>query len=173
MKNVVVINDHAFVNGGQAKVAIETALALRSGGFCVYFFAGMGPVDIRLKEAGVECICLEQFDILSDPVRARAVARGLWNREAAQRLSHLLRTLPSHETIVHVHGWAKSLSPSIGPAVTQGPHPHVYTMHEFFLACPNGGFYDYQRNALCPRTPLGPRCLAANCDARSRAHKTW
>jgi glycosyltransferase involved in cell wall biosynthesis len=173
VKNVVIINDHAFVNGGQAKVAIETALALRAGGLSVHFFAGVGPVDSRLEEAAIHCICLKQFDILSDPARIRAAVQGIWNREASTRLRALLSQMSPHDTIIHVHGWAKSLSPSIGPAVTAGPIPHVYTLHEYFLACPNGGFFDYQAQALCTRRPLGAACMFANCDARSRSHKAW
>jgi glycosyltransferase involved in cell wall biosynthesis len=173
LKNIVIVNDHAFVNGGQAKVAIETALALRAGGLSVHFFAGVGPIDSRMKEAGIHCICLEQFDILSDPARLRAAVQGIWNREASGRLRVLLSQLSPEDTIIHVHGWAKSLSPSIGPAVTLGPIPHVYTLHEYFLACPNGGFFDYQAQAVCTRRPLGAACILANCDARSRSHKAW
>src|SRR5439155_1066552 len=40
-------------------------------------------------------------------------------------------------------------------AVSDGTLPHVYTLHEYFLACPNGGFFDYQAQALCTRRPLG------------------
>lgn len=173
MKTAVIVSDHAFVNGGQAKIAIDTALALRAEGLEVSFFCGVGPVDQRLIEAGVDCICLGQFDLLGDPNRARSALRGLWNREAAVRLRKLLCRFDPEDTIVHVHGWAKSLSPSIGPVITAGPIPHVYTLHEYFLACPNGGFYDHQQHAICTRRPLGISCMAANCDPRNRAHKAW
>ncbi len=69
MKTAVIVNDHAVVNGGQAKVAVETALALRGGGLEVIFFSGVGPADPRLEKAGVRCICLNQFDMVADPVR--------------------------------------------------------------------------------------------------------
>ena len=173
MKTAVIVNDYALVNGGQAKIAIDTALALRAERLAVWFFCGVGPVDERLIEAGVECICLDQFDLLGDPNRARSALRGIWNREAAAQLRKLLCRFDPDDTILHVHGWAKSLSPSIGPIVTAGPIPHVYTLHEYTLACPNGGFYDYQQQAICTRRPLGASCLAANCDPRSRAHKAW
>jgi glycosyltransferase involved in cell wall biosynthesis len=173
VKTAVIVNDYAFVNGGQAKIAIDTALALRAEGLAVWFFCGVGPVDQRLMEAGVECICLGQFDLLGDPNRARSALRGLWNREAAARLKKLLCRFDPEDAIIHVHGWAKSLSPSIGPIVTAGPMPHVYTLHEYSLACPNGGFYDYRQQAICTRRPLGVSCLAANCDSRNRSHKAW
>ena len=72
MRNAVIVNDHAFVSGGQAKVAIETALMLADAGLRVTFFAGVGPVDVRLDKAEVRSICLEQHDLLGNPDRARA-----------------------------------------------------------------------------------------------------
>jgi glycosyltransferase involved in cell wall biosynthesis len=173
LQSVIVICDHAFVNGGQAKVAIDTALAMRARGLNVTVFCGVGPVDQRLIDAGVDCVCLGQQDLLGDPNRGRSAMRGLWNREAAASLGALLKNSDPETTIAHVHGWAKSLSPSIGPAIVAGPVPHVYTLHEYFLACPNGGFYDHHEQAICTRRPLGISCLAANCDPRNRAHKAW
>lgn len=173
MKNIIIVCDHAFINGGQAKVAIETALYLRAVGRNVTVFCGVGPPDARLGKAGVETVCLGQDDLLGDPNRLRSAVRGLWNREAASALRQLLAQFNPADTIVHVHGWAKSLSPSIGPVVTSSAIPHVYTMHEYFLACPNGGFYDYRTQTICTRRPLGADCLTTDCDPRSRAHKAW
>jgi glycosyltransferase involved in cell wall biosynthesis len=173
VKSVIIVCDHAYVNGGQAKVAIDTALVLHERGLEVTVFSGVGPVDQRLIDAGIECICLNQPDLLGDTNRARSAVRGLWNATASAELRKLLARFDPETTIVHVHGWAKSLSPSIGPVVTSGAIPLVYTLHEFFLACPNGGFYDHHQQSICTRTPLGLSCLAANCDPRNRAHKAW
>jgi len=46
-------------------------------------------------------------------------------------------------------------------------------MHEYFLACPNGGFFDYRRNEICTRRALGAACLSTNCDSRRALHKAW
>ncbi len=170
---VVVVNDHAFVNGGQAKVAIDSAKALAASGLEVVFFAACGPADESLGAAGIRVVCLEQSDILGEPNRLQAIGRGLWNFSAAKELRALLESLDPDSTIVHCHGFAKALSPAIGPVVVSGPWAHVYTCHEYFLACPNGGFYDYQRNEICTRRALGPSCLATNCDVRRPAHKAW
>jgi glycosyltransferase involved in cell wall biosynthesis len=173
MRHAVIVSDHAYVNGGQAKVAIDTALALKANGLDVSFFSGVGPVDPRLPAAGITSICLEQHDLLGDPQRARSAVRGLWNRAAATTLKAHLREIDPASSIVHIHGWAKSLSPSIGPVITNSNVPHVYTLHEYFLACPNGGFYDHHQRQICTRAPMGASCLSANCDPRSRLHKAW
>ena len=43
----------------------------------------------------------------------------------------------------------------------------------YFLACPNGGFYDYKQNRICTRKALSVSCLSTNCDVRHAAHKAW
>ncbi len=167
---IVIVADHAYVNGGQAKVAIESALGLAGRGHQVIFFAAMGPADPRLEAAGVESICLGQGDI-NTTSSAAFLVQTLWNRKAEQALGEALAGCDPATTMVHVHAWAKSLSPSIGAALKRSKVARVYTMHEFFMVCPNGGFYDYNRHQTCHRTPMSFACMTTNCDARSYAFK--
>ena len=171
--HVFVINDFAFINGGQAKVAIRSARLLAEAGIDVTFFAACGPVAPELDHKKINTICLGQKDILSEPNRAHAAVRGIWNRSAAKSLDEACSTLDSRSTLIHCHGFAKALSPSIGPIIVSNRIASVYTMHEYFLACPNGGFYDFNRNEICKRSPLGASCLVTNCDVRSGGHKLW
>lgn len=170
---VVILSDHGWVNGGQAKIAIESALWLKNRGVDVCFVAGRGPVDERLANSGIECRVVGNHDILSDPNRLRAAAYGMWNRSAARVVAECVAARNPRSTVIHVHGWAKALSPSIGPVVTRSKAAHVYTLHEYFLACPNGGFYDYQAGQICKRRALGVDCLRTDCDPRAKAHKAW
>jgi glycosyltransferase involved in cell wall biosynthesis len=170
---IVICVDHASVTGGQAKVAIDSALGLKAHGARPILFAAAEPVDQRLIDAGVEVVCLGQHDLLGNPSRAAAAFQGAWNLAAERQLGTLLKTLPRGETIVHVHGWAKALSPSIARPIAASGLPAVYTIHEYFLFCPNGGFYNYQTNQVCPLTPLSTACLMTNCDSRNYARKIW
>jgi glycosyltransferase involved in cell wall biosynthesis len=170
---VIVVNDSASVNGGQAKVAIRSARLLAEAGREVTFFAASGPVDPGLAHPRIRTVCLDQPDILSEPRRVAAAARGLWNGRAARELRAVCEDSDPRDTVVHCHGFAKALSPSIGPVLTGGPVASVFTMHEYFLACPNGGFFDFRRNEICTRKPLGAACLATNCDVRHLSHKLW
>ena len=170
---VVVISDYGHINGGQAKVAIDSAKGLRGRGYEVVFFCAAGPVDPQLEASGVRVICLGQRDLLSESSVLTAMRQGLWNRKASLALSTLLQGLDPATSIVHCHGFAKALSPSIGPVIVNSPIPHVYTVHEFFLACPNGGFYDFQEQAICTRRAMSVSCLTTNCDVRRISHKAW
>lgn len=170
---VVICADHASVTGGQAKVAIESAIGLTAAGARVIFFAACGPADGRLAAAGVETVCLGQYDILGNPSRLEAARQGIWNRAAARALAETLAPLPRGETIVHVHGWAKALSPAIAGPIRAAGFPAVYTMHEYFLNCPNGGFYDYQKGETCPLRPMSLACWTTHCDSRNYPFKLW
>lgn len=173
LRRVVLAGDFAAVSGGQAKVAIDSALLLADAGIEVHFFAATGPVAPQLLRDGVTVHCLEQPTTLQDSNRLRAIGRGLWNREAAAQLRALCARFDRRDTVLHCHGYAKALSPSVGPVLARGPLASVFTMHEYFLACPNGGFYDYRKNEICQLRPLGLGCLSTNCDVRHASHKAW
>ena len=170
---VVICSDFGGVTGGQAKVAIESAIGLKKQGHRPIFFAATGPLDEALKSAGVETLCLEQYDLLGNPSRLAAAAQGTWNRRAAAALRATLADLPKEGTVIHVHGWAKALSPAIALPIAASGIPAVYTMHEYFLFCPNGGFYNYQRSHVCQLKPLSAQCWLTHCDSRTYPRKLW
>jgi glycosyltransferase involved in cell wall biosynthesis len=173
LPTVVICVDHAFVSGGQSKVAIESAVGLKVAGARVVFFSASGPADPRLAAAGVETVCLGQHDILGNPSRLDAALQGVWNHKAAAALEDTLGQLSYERTIVHVHGWAKALSPAIAKPIQAAGLPAVYTMHEYFLHCPNGGFYNFQRNEVCPLKPMSAACWMTHCDSRNYPFKLW
>ncbi len=171
--HVIIILDHAHVNGGQAKVALDSAVGLRRRGHRVTVFAAVGPVDPSLAQAGVEVVYLGQSDVHSTGSKLAFAVQALWNVEAAAALRRLLDGCDPADTMIHVHGWAKALSPAIGRPIAASGLPSVYTMHEFFLVCPNGGFYIYPRQEVCRLAPMSAACIATNCDSRSYPRKAW
>jgi glycosyltransferase involved in cell wall biosynthesis len=168
---IVIVADHAYINGGQAKVAIESAKGLAGRGYQVVYFAAVGPADSGLIEAGVETLTLDQPDVMSTSSLARFGVQWLWNAKAARRLRDILALCDRADTIVHVHGWAKALSPSIGPVLKSAKLKCVFTMHEYFIACPNGGFYDYPAAQPCHLRPMSLAFIGRDCDARSYHRK--
>lgn len=170
---VVIVADHATVNGGQAKVAIESAISLKKAGHRSIYFSAASQVDSRLTEAGVEVIHLGQTDLLGNPSKAAAAIQGIWNQRAFDALSSLLSNLSPNDTVVHVHGWAKAISASIAVAIRHSKLPAVLTVHEYFLFCANGGFYNYRTHQPCTLRPQSQKCWLTNCDSRNYADKLW
>jgi glycosyltransferase involved in cell wall biosynthesis len=49
----------------------------------------------------------------------------------------------------------------------------VISTHDYFLACPNGGFFDFNSKQPCQLAPLSCACLGKDCDRRSYLQKLW
>lgn len=171
---VVILNDYASTTGGSTAVAIAGALGLAARGVPVTFFSCVGPVDPRLLAApNLTVVCLGQPEIAKDPKRLRAFSSGLRNRPAVAALRSVLAGKDPARTVVHVHTWMKALSPFALDAAASMGFPLVVTLHDFFIACPTGGFFDHRSARACERRPLSLSCLACRCDRRNHAHKLW
>lgn len=174
LENILILNDFGHINGGAAQVAITSALGLAARGYRVFYFCAVPPIDPQLlAHPNIQVVSTDQSDILHNPNRMEAFAQGLWNRNSATALGDLLQNLPAANTIVHVHGWTKALSASLFSVVQRAILPTVVTLHDYFLACPNGGFYNYPRQEICHLTPLSPQCILTHCDVRSYPQKLW
>lgn len=170
---VVIVFDHAAITGGQAKVAFDSAVGLKRAGHRPIVFAAAGPISPQLAAHEIETVCLDQKDLVGNPSKVAAAVQGIWNLKAARALRDLLGMLPPKSTIVHVHGWAKALSPAIAVPIRRSGLPAVYSIHEYFQFCPNGGFYNYQKHHVCTLKPLSAACWATHCDSRSYGRKLW
>lgn len=171
--NIIIINDYGFINGGAAKVAIDSAVGLSKKGYDVQFFTAVGPPEPVLIKNNINVTCLSQYDILNDPIRLRAVTQGIWNVKAAQVMAALLNRYSPSNTVVHVHGWTKALSSSPIKMALKHGYKVVLTLHDYFSACPNGGFFDHPENTVCKRIPLSSSCVKYNCDVRNYPQKLW
>lgn len=168
---VVIINDFSHINGGAAKVAITSARGLADRGFQVLFISATEGCDALLAHDNITLECLGLNDVWSIRNPIDAAAKGLWNRAAGHSIWKSLETLDPQDTIVHIHSWTKALSPSIFNSVSRLPFRWVITFHDYFLFCPTGGYFNYLTSAPCTLKPGSLSCIAANCDARSYAHK--
>lgn len=170
---VVIVVDHAHVTGGQARVAFDSAIGLKRRGHDPIVFAASGPVAPELDAAGIRTVCLGQRDLVGNGSVLAAAAQGIWNARAASALGELLADVPRDRSLVHVHGWAKALSPSIAAPIAASGLPALYTLHEYSLMCPNGGLFNYRTEEPCRLKPLSAACWATDCDSRSYARKLW
>lgn len=171
--NIVVVSDFAHVNGGNAAVALGSAIGLAAKGHAVTLFAGAGPVDNRIRASSIDVVCTDQYSIADDPRRLRAMVQGMWNVEAGRAMGTLLRRKDLDCTVVHVHGWDKVLSSSVVRTALSMGAKVVCTYHDYVSACPTGGFYNHQKDTICRLRPLSGACVFEGCDRRNAAQKWW
>lgn len=169
---VVIINDASVARGGATGLALLSAQLLRQQGIAVTYVAGDAGDGAPLEAMGVELITVGGRGLVLE-TKYRAMTRGLYNPDTIAVLGDWIRENDRADTVYHVHGWSKILSPSVFEALWPVAHRTVVHAHDFFLACPNGGFTDYPRSQPCERRPLSPACLSVNCDKRSYVQKLW
>lgn len=169
--HIVILAEFAVASGGAEKVAVESAHGLARAGMDVTFIHAIeGSADPLLDHPKIRRVCLGNTDIWNRPALEAALS-GIWSRDAAARLRAVLNALPQPADIVHLHQWTRSLSPSVFPVLLGSGIPLVVTLHDYFLACPNGVYYRFDQDCPCALTPLSASCVAAPCDPKSRFHK--
>jgi glycosyltransferase involved in cell wall biosynthesis len=171
--NVVIVNDFAYVNGGAAQVALSSARGLAQRRHHVTVFSAVSAPAGAEPDNSMTLLCTGQQEIARDPKRLRAATQGIWNVQARRAMRKLLDTLDPGQTVVHFHGWSKALSSSVIREALSRRFKSVVTLHEYFTACPNGGFFNYQTQKQCSLKPMSAACMATNCDARSYPQKVW
>jgi len=174
IRNAVIAGDYAYVEGGAAKMAIQTAILLsRNTDYNVYFIGGCGEACPELRESKVTCLLLGLPDLLQNSSKADAFVHGIYNKNVYRKVTDLFRTLEASETILHVQAWTKVLTSAIFKAAHDCGIRIVLSVHDYFLACPNGGCYNYVRGEICTLKPMGLKCRVCNCDSRSYVYKIW
>lgn len=174
LTNIVTVCDYAYWESGAANVAIQSALAFAENtDLNIYCFAGNGEPCEQLKNSRVKVTALKMPDLLGNKNRMAAFLKGIYNKKAGEELKKLLSTLKKDETVVHIHTWTKVLSSSVFKVCNEMRFSTYLTVHEYFLACPNGACYNYVNHKICELQPLSKACLKCNCDARSYPQKLW
>ncbi len=169
--SVVIVSDFAQINGGAAKVAILSATGIARRGIPVTFVYAAEPADERLTEAGARLVHVPAADVWSIRNPVKAARNAIWNARAADGLVRALAGCDPARTIVHFHQWTKAFSPSVIKSALAADFPAAITLHDYFLACPTGCYYDFQAQAPCTLRPMSVACVIRDCDSRSRAHK--
>ncbi len=174
IKNIIIICDYAYIEGGASKVAIQTALALsRQTNLKIFFLSGYGEICDDLKNSNVIVKNLNMYDLLGNPNKLKAAINGIYNKKAERELRKLLLTLNIEETVVHIHTWTKVLSSSIFKVCNDLGVKTFLTLHDYFLVCPNGVCYNYVKRKACDIKPMSIKCMICNCDSRNYIQKLW
>ncbi|WP_221967453.1 glycosyltransferase family 4 protein [Rhizobium leguminosarum] len=169
---VVIIDDYSVARGGATALAVLSAKLFRELDIPVTYICGDDASNAELVALGVSMVGLNSRDLLSAE-RAKAFVTGIHNGAAVRMVANWIAANDTANTVYHVHGWHQILSPAIFRALLPVARRCVVHAHDFFTACPNGAFFDYQAQEICLRRPLGGSCIATACDKRSYSHKLW
>ncbi|TBZ08543.1 glycosyltransferase [Rhizobium leguminosarum bv. viciae] len=169
---VVIIDDYSAARGGATALAVLSAKLFRGLDIPVTYICGDDAANAELVALGVLMVGLNSRDLLSAE-RAKAFVTGIHNGAAVRMVANWIAANDTANTVYHVHGWHQILSPAIFRALMPVARRCVVHAHDFFTACPNGAFFDYQAQEVCLRRPLGGSCIATACDKRSYSHKLW
>jgi glycosyltransferase involved in cell wall biosynthesis len=169
---VVVISDDSVESGGAASVALGSMEHLRRRGIPVTLLTGDDGSNPDLAQWGVDVLSLGGRHLCAGN-RAAAALRGLYDRRTCSLLQAWIDAHDTPGTVYHLHNWHKVLSPSALLPLRRVASRLVISAHDFFLACPNGGYFHFPHNDICDRTPMTAGCVLANCDKRHYGHKLW
>ncbi|MDD7681148.1 MAG: glycosyltransferase family 4 protein [Stecheria intestinalis] len=173
LKDIIIVCDFAYIEGGASRVAHESAIGLADIGYNVTLFSAVGPISCELKKSKVNVVCLNQSDILHNKNRVNAVIQGIYNKYAEQQFRTLLKEHDKTKTIIHIHTYTKGLSSAVFKVANEENYKTVVTIHDYFLICPNGGLYNYKTHRICELKPMSAACICSNCDSRTYAHKLF
>lgn len=79
--------------------------------------------------------------------KGRVFERVIYSREAKRKIEALIED--TQPDLVHIHGIAHEISPSILPGIKKFDIPIIQTLHDYKLLCPNTNFVS--NNELCER----------------------
>jgi glycosyltransferase involved in cell wall biosynthesis len=169
---IVILEDFSVARGGTTMLSLLSAKLFRQLDIPVTYICGDDGENPDLSEIGVSIFPMNGADLLNAKPQ-EAFFNGIHNGYIAQRVRAWIGANDTPNTIYHVNGWAKILSPSIFAALKMVAQRCVVHAHDFFAACPNGAFFNYQQQTICPHRPLSLNCMTTACDKRSYSHKLW
>ncbi|WP_226638356.1 glycosyltransferase family 4 protein [Novosphingobium profundi] len=169
-ERVVVLHDFSEVLGGASHLVQVLIGQLRARGIPVTFIAG--DTGAHFTREDVAFVPLGGKDLLARS-RPGALGLGLHNPAVLRSVREWIAMYDTPGTIYHLHGWSKVLSPSVFAALKPVARRLVLHAHDYFNACPNGGFFDYREERDCALEPLSRACIVRRCDKNSQAQKLW
>ena len=172
IENVLIINDFDYIQGGASKVAIQTANLLSNKGYNVIFFCGDSRDNNELNK-NIKVFSTNQGEALKNKNKIAGFINGIYNFKAKKMLIKILNNLDANKTIIHIHGWTKCLSSSVIDVCFKKKFKTIITLHDYFSACPNGGYFNYKKNQICQLKPLSIKCVKCNCDSRNYFFKIY
>mgnify|MGYP003974620289 CR=1 FL=1 len=171
MKIRIVVSDFSHVEGGATAVAIDHAVKMSNMGCKVIYLTGDSQVGEKLLENNIQVIPVYgsgKYRILN---KILTPIKYLWNYSSYLKIKQVLSTIPKDDCKIYIHTWTKKISSSLFSALYGKGFDVNVVAHDYFLECPNGGYFNYSEKKLCNLQPLSFSCLISQCDKRNFIEK--
>ena len=149
--NILNVNTFHYYRGGDCTYSFGLSDLLQQiGNNQVIDFAMHHPLNLpsRYSEFFVSEIDLikemRRNDINS---RFKVLSRTIYSMESKRALLKLLQKYPVD--IAHIHNIHRHITPSIFHVLRERNIPIIWTLHDYFLLCPNTTFYS--NNKVCEK----------------------
>lgn len=173
IKNIIIINDFNYSQGGASKVAIDTANMLVEKGFnCIFVSA----VSDETKSTLLNNVIQYRFngqEFLHYNNKFLGMLNGLKCKKFTRFIENVLNNYNSKDTIVHIHGWTKACSSDFFNVLKKRKYRTFLTLHEYFSFCPNGAYFNYKKGKACKKKGCSIECFFSNCDSRNYTFKLY
>lgn len=169
--NIVIVSDYGVLNGAATKVALMSARGLAELGHNVHYVHAVGERSPILDHPGIRVHNLAMGSVWDVGNPLKAAARGVWNGPAGAALIRILSQLGTRDTVVHIHQFNRAMSPSVLAAAARSGVPWAVTLHDYFILCPNGIYFDHGKGQACTETPMSLGCMLNTCDDRGVKNK--
>jgi glycosyltransferase involved in cell wall biosynthesis len=175
LRTVVIVSEAADAKGGASIAALRSALVLARFGIDVRVFAATGPFNPpESPPSNLTCKTLEDGLDLISVGGLKRVTQSLWNSTAASQFAEFIADLEPQSTVIHVHSFSVNLTGSVVREAAKRGFQVVYTAHDYSIACPYSGFYNYNSGAPCGKKALSAGCATTLCtESKSIPGKTW
>src|SRR3954447_12274427 len=172
LRRVVLVSDLAVERDGATAIAMSAVRTLRRHGVAVTYVCGDDGQNAELADLGVQIVPVQGQEI-GKANRLDAAVAGLYNVKAARVLKRVINEVDGEGVVYHLHNWSKILSPAALQVLGRVSERLLISTHDYFLACPNGGFFNFKKRSPCELVPLSGACLVTDCDRRSYLEKVW
>lgn len=166
---ILMVNTFHYNRGGDSVYAFELSdLLKRTGNHKVIDFAMSHPVNFisQYSEFFVPEIDFQR-ELKEGTLRSRTrvLKRAIYSNIAKKKLSQLLDR--QSVDIAHIHSIHGHITPSIFHTLKSRDIPIVWTLHDYFLLCPNSTFFS--NNKVCEACKGGKfyNVLVKKCRKRS------
>ena len=173
LKNIIIINDFNYEQGGATKIAIDTANMLAEKHYHVVFISAISQKNSNALSKTIEQYSLNSREFLKYDNKFEGMFKGIKNNDFSRLVASIIQKYSRKDTIIHVHGWTKGCSASFFPLLKKKHFTTIITLHEYFSMCANGAYYDYKRKIACQECPGSVKCLLKNCDSRNYLFKIY